>query len=148
MYNTVGETAGVTQDVGSDPTVGCCLFVSDRELGLREQALVLPMCCLCGCAIGDEEEDEGFGGEDDSAMDVEEEEKESNEASSRAEKQTKMEGRGFDIDWMAQMEEEEQNGAGEDGDEGFESGGDGGDGGDGGGAEMTAKIPPDSALTD
>lgn len=32
MYNTVGETAGVTQDVGSDPTVGdpsvsvCCLL--------------------------------------------------------------------------------------------------------------------------
>ena len=28
LYNTVGETAGVTQDVGTDPTVcipGCCL---------------------------------------------------------------------------------------------------------------------------
>ena len=29
LYNTVGETAGVTQDVGTDPTVclpGCCLL--------------------------------------------------------------------------------------------------------------------------
>ena len=30
LNNTVGETAGVTQDVGSDPTVG------------------LPLCLLCG----------------------------------------------------------------------------------------------------
>ena len=29
MYNTVGETAGVTQDVGSDPTVG--VFPSDSS---------------------------------------------------------------------------------------------------------------------
>lgn len=35
LYNTVGETAGVTQDVGSDPTVG------------------FPECCtLCGQHIG------------------------------------------------------------------------------------------------
>ena len=28
LYNTVGETAGVTQDVGSDPTVGGFFFNS------------------------------------------------------------------------------------------------------------------------
>ena len=33
LNNSVGETAGVTQDVGSDPTVG------------------LPLCLLCGCVV-------------------------------------------------------------------------------------------------
>jgi DNA-directed RNA polymerase II subunit RPB9 len=33
LNNAVGETAGVTQDVGSDPTVG------------------LPLCLLCGSVI-------------------------------------------------------------------------------------------------
>jgi len=33
LNNSVGETAGVTQDVGSDPTVG------------------LPICLLCGCIV-------------------------------------------------------------------------------------------------
>lgn len=33
LNNAVGETAGVTQDVGSDPTVG------------------LPFCLLCGCVV-------------------------------------------------------------------------------------------------
>jgi DNA-directed RNA polymerase II subunit RPB9 len=33
LNNAVGETAGVTQDVGSDPTVG------------------LPLCLLCGCLV-------------------------------------------------------------------------------------------------
>lgn len=37
LYNTVGETAGVTQDVGSDPTVSSqlysCIFCGE-ELGL------------------------------------------------------------------------------------------------------------------
>jgi len=32
MYNTVGETAGVTQDVGSDPTVGEISDDDDSEL--------------------------------------------------------------------------------------------------------------------
>ncbi len=35
LYNTVGETAGVTQDVGSDPTVSSLIF-----------------CTLCGDEIG------------------------------------------------------------------------------------------------
>lgn len=33
LNNSVGETAGVTQDVGSDPTVGASL------------------CLLCGCVV-------------------------------------------------------------------------------------------------
>jgi hypothetical protein len=33
LNNAVGETAGVTQDVGSDPTVG------------------LPLCLLCGSVV-------------------------------------------------------------------------------------------------
>lgn len=33
LNNAVGETAGVTQDVGSDPTVG------------------LPLCLFCGCVV-------------------------------------------------------------------------------------------------
>ncbi|KAL9076513.1 MAG: hypothetical protein Q9161_000845 [Pseudevernia consocians] len=42
MYNTVGETAGVTQDVGSDPTVG------DPDPD------VYPCCTLCGMELGEE----------------------------------------------------------------------------------------------
>ncbi|MDI1488880.1 MAG: DNA-directed RNA polymerase II core subunit rpb9 [Ramalina farinacea] len=57
---------------------------------------------------------------------------------------TKVKGRDFSVAWMVQMEEEEQDGAaGEDDDEGFESGGDGD-----GGAQMLARIPHDSVLTD
>ena len=50
MYNTVGETAGVTQDVGSDPTVGapdpdvyhCCCTLCGTQLeeGWWEEGLV------------------------------------------------------------------------------------------------------------
>lgn len=35
LHNSVGETAGVTQDVGSDPTVGLPIF-----------------CTLCGQDVG------------------------------------------------------------------------------------------------
>ncbi len=42
MYNTVGETAGVTQDVGSDPTVRDSDFDSD----------VYFCCTLCGMEEG------------------------------------------------------------------------------------------------
>ena len=38
LSNTVGETAGVTQDVGSDPTVG-------HQSGTLSQ---IPLCTLCG----------------------------------------------------------------------------------------------------
>ncbi len=55
LYNTVGETAGVTQDVGSDPTV--CAFSFGGIEGVEE------VCCvLCGCEIGGEE---GWGGGDE-----------------------------------------------------------------------------------
>lgn len=48
MYNTVGETAGVTQDVGSDPTV--CDVLCFR---------VFDLCCtLCGVVLVEREEEE------------------------------------------------------------------------------------------
>lgn len=47
MYNTVGETAGVTQDVGSDPTVGDPDPDVDR------------CCTLCGMDLGEEGWEEG-----------------------------------------------------------------------------------------
>ncbi|KAE8447965.1 hypothetical protein EG329_010037 [Mollisiaceae sp. DMI_Dod_QoI] len=43
LNNAVGETAGVTQDVGSDPTVG------------------LSLCLLCGSVLGCEGEGAGQG---------------------------------------------------------------------------------------
>lgn len=55
MYNTVGETAGVTQDVGSDPTVNFTLT-----------SLLPDFCMLCGqevlCFVCGEEECMGFVG--------------------------------------------------------------------------------------
>ncbi|KAG8531530.1 uncharacterized protein KY384_003159 [Bacidia gigantensis] len=42
LFNTVGETAGVTQDVGSDPTVG-----SPGHL---------LFCLMCGSVLEDEDE--------------------------------------------------------------------------------------------
>ncbi len=53
MYNTVGETAGVTQDVGSDPTVG----------GPDPDPDVCHCCTLCGMELGEEQEqkEEGEG---------------------------------------------------------------------------------------
>ncbi len=52
LYNEVGETAGVTQDVGSDPTV--CSPESD----------LVPFCTLCGeqikCSVCGEEDCEGM----------------------------------------------------------------------------------------
>ena len=65
LYNTVGETAGVTQDVGSDPTVGT------TDLSARAQVIPLSLsksggtcgdavlesddffiCTLCGDEVG------------------------------------------------------------------------------------------------
>jgi DNA-directed RNA polymerase II subunit RPB9 len=46
LNNAVGETAGVTQDVGSDPTVG------------------LPLCLLCGAMIVCEGKMEGVADEE------------------------------------------------------------------------------------
>jgi hypothetical protein len=52
LNNSVGETAGVTQDVGSDPTVGCeycfCILCGD-EIG----------CSICGGPLSRED---GGGG--------------------------------------------------------------------------------------
>lgn len=52
LSNTVGETAGITQDVGSDPTVGA------------DDSGIPPMCTMCGQEIFCEEcgqpQEEGF----------------------------------------------------------------------------------------
>lgn len=56
MYNTVGETAGVTQDVGSDPTV-------------RDPDFSMVCCVFCGGEIEDEGDVENVdGGEEKGAM--------------------------------------------------------------------------------
>ncbi|MCJ1357209.1 MAG: hypothetical protein MMC33_007205 [Icmadophila ericetorum] len=81
MYNTVGETAGVTQDVGSDPTVNH-IFLPDFCTLCGQEAI----CFMCGEAEcvgfvgvgkgfedgedGGEEAGEDQGGEGD-GMDVE-----------------------------------------------------------------------------
>lgn len=57
LYNTVGETAGVTQDVGSDPTVGQPAAAAVREPDGEEyfDEECAPFCTLCGneimCAV-------------------------------------------------------------------------------------------------
>lgn len=49
LSNTVGETAGITQDVGSDPTVGEDLSMSQT---LQDP---MPVCTMCGQEITCEE---------------------------------------------------------------------------------------------
>ena len=64
LYNTVGETAGVTQDVGADPTVsrdaypgecnikeGGCEVVYRCGYKVEEQAVGITFCTLCGDEI-------------------------------------------------------------------------------------------------
>ena len=48
LFNTVGETAGVTQDVGNDPTVGHTTFDA------------WPCCLLCGMDMMAEEAGESI----------------------------------------------------------------------------------------
>ncbi|KAL9015293.1 MAG: hypothetical protein Q9173_000091 [Seirophora scorigena] len=63
IYNIIGETAGVTQDVGSDPTVG----LPDLCCTLCGQAMT---CDFCGRVDGEGVEDEeGDDGEEEAADD-------------------------------------------------------------------------------
>lgn len=56
IYNIIGETAGVTQDVGSDPTVG----LPDLCCTLCGQAITCDFCGIGdGDGVEDEEEDDG-----------------------------------------------------------------------------------------
>ena len=96
MYNTVGETAGVTQDVGSDPTVGgpdpdvyhCCTLcgmeleegqeegwedgaLNGEERKEKEEAMAVVVCDLSEMSRM-EEEDEEMDGEPDTTGDDEE----------------------------------------------------------------------------
>lgn len=94
MYNTVGETAGVTQDVGSDPTVGdpdpdvyhCCTLcgmeleeegwweegvVKGKEREEKKKGMDLTVCDLSEMSRM-EEEDEEMDGEPDTTGDDEE----------------------------------------------------------------------------
>lgn len=61
MYNTVGETAGVTQDVGSDPTVCAPGFVAVDSDSAFESGRVGLCCTLCGMEIvvAEEEGEQG-----------------------------------------------------------------------------------------
>ena len=94
MYNTVGETAGVTQDVGSDPTVGLDRFICVAKAPFRDAA-PLDLCALCGSVISDEER--LFVDEEEAMPEEEGSEDKSHENST-----------GFDLAWMAQMEEEDE----------------------------------------
>ena len=76
MYNTVGETAGVTQDVGSDPTVCApASFDSDFDSGFESDRVCL-CCTFCGMEVvgedeeEEEEEEEGEEGEQGKGADV------------------------------------------------------------------------------
>ena len=74
LYNTVGETAGVTQDVGSDPTVSGRLFDSS-DLSFTSPSLdddLFRCCLICGMeVVGDEEQnDEYEGNKDEEERDV------------------------------------------------------------------------------
>lgn len=61
LTNTVGETAGITQDVGSDPTVGDNLAAAAAAVD-DDDSTVMPLCTMCGqeivcemCGEGDAE---------------------------------------------------------------------------------------------
>lgn len=90
MYNTVGETAGVTQDVGSDPTVG---EFSDDDVDGAGDDSELFYCTYCG---KDLELEEGYvklrvGGEE----------------GAEAERETGANVNVFDLSEMSRMEEDD-----------------------------------------
>ncbi|KAF2497342.1 hypothetical protein BU16DRAFT_559093 [Lophium mytilinum] len=60
IASTVGDTAGITQDVGQDPTVGLSESLSDASLS----ETIPGFCTMCGqeifCEICGQESDGGF----------------------------------------------------------------------------------------
>ena len=100
MYNTVGETAGVTQDVGSDPTVGDP-FNNDGHVPLlsgREEGEEDFTCTYCGGQLEEEfvELSVGEGGKEEKVM-----------------KEPEMKINTFDISEMSYMEDEDDDMDGE-----------------------------------
>lgn len=132
MYNTVGETAGVTQDVGSDPTVR--EFPDDDVDDDVGDDSELFYCTYCG---KDLELEEGYvklrvGGEEG------------------AERKTGAHVNVFDLNEMSQMAEDDvdeemdgepDNGVMDTGDEGEEASNVGGAGGGGGGEKLHDAHP-------
>ncbi|KAL8951083.1 MAG: hypothetical protein Q9222_002923 [Ikaeria aurantiellina] len=78
IYNIIGETAGVTQDVGSDPTVGLpdfCCTLCGQEI----------TCDYCGEVddSGFDEDEEDDDDDDDDEMDEAEDQESREETASR-----------------------------------------------------------------
>ena len=99
MYNTVGETAGVTQDVGSDPTVGdSALTVSDNHVSrLLSEGEEDFTCTYCGGELEEEFVELSVGEEkEDVAM-----------------KEPEVKVNMFDLSEMSYMEEEDEDMDGE-----------------------------------
>ena len=108
MYNTVGETAGVTQDVGSDPTVGSSGFCDFEVVGGEGEGEGQEegwCCTFCGTEIV---------GNEDGDCEMEIEEKEDVKAVSGGmislEEMSRLE------DEDMEMDEEVEQGLGDDGD--------------------------------
>jgi DNA-directed RNA polymerase II subunit RPB9 len=56
LYNTAGETAGVTQDVGADPTVSA-IFIPDYECSFCSGSMC---CCICEAICEDDVDEDGL----------------------------------------------------------------------------------------
>jgi DNA-directed RNA polymerase II subunit RPB9 len=50
IASSVGDTAGITQDVGQDPTVGLTRSLSTTTLS-DDQGTLPPLCTMCGQEI-------------------------------------------------------------------------------------------------
>ena len=108
MYNTVGETAGVTQDVGSDPTVGNSGFCDFEVVGGEGEGEGEEegwCCTFCGREIV---------GYEDGDCEMEMEENEDGKAVSGGmislDEMSRLEDEGMEVD------EEVEQGLGDDGD--------------------------------
>ncbi|KAL2047077.1 hypothetical protein N7G274_001096 [Stereocaulon virgatum] len=125
MYNTVGETAGVTQDVGSDPTVGDSFDFN---------VYVEVFCCtLCGREMeGSCEEEDNDDDDDDDDNNEDEMEMGGQREKDEWEKGVRSNAL-FDLSELSGMEEEEEEEEDDDDDDNEESEQE---------AELTLSPPP------